>query len=161
MMLELTAEQRRVVEGQGGRPVEVVDPATRRAYVLIPREEFERVRPLLDDAPPAANPPEAPSFEIPPGIRRSQEAFWRELPELLKQRKLRKRWVCYHGDERVGIAKSATELVQECLRRGIKRTEFYVGWIEPRPVPPWEPEVIEESLFEFTDEAQTLPPAAP
>jgi hypothetical protein len=138
-----------LLNGQNGGPIEVVDPDTQRTYMLVTREQFEKVCSLLDDA--ASAPVSQLSLEIPPGIRRSQEAFWRDLPELLKQRKLRGRWVYYFGDERVGIAKRMTPLVQQCLARGIERKEFYVGYIEELPTPPWEPTVLEESLFEAVD----------
>jgi hypothetical protein len=38
----------------------------------------------------------------------------------------RGKWVCYHGDERIGFGKTQTELVEECLRRGLARDEFVV-----------------------------------
>jgi hypothetical protein len=151
MPLELTEQQRRMVEGEAGQPVEVVDPDTQRTYFLIGSEQFEKVRPFLDDAPQPATPSDAGSVAISPEMLRSQHAFWRDLPELLKQRKLRKRWVCYCGDERIGIAKTKTELVQRCLLRGLQRGQFYVGWIEERFTPPWEPTELEVSLFEATD----------
>ena len=38
---------------------------------------------------------------IPPMVAKSQEAFRRELPELLKNHY--GQWVAYHGDERLGL----------------------------------------------------------
>lgn len=75
MPLELTEAQRRAVADQGCRPVEVIDPATQRTYYLIEREQLEKVRPALDE-PPRAEPADL-AAQIPPGIRKSQEAFWR------------------------------------------------------------------------------------
>src|SRR5258708_110070 len=75
---------------------------------------------------------------IPPGIRKSQEAFWRDLPELLPMRSRKREWVAYHGDERIGFGRTRTELCQECLRRGINDDEYYVGRIEPHWHAPWE-----------------------
>jgi hypothetical protein len=83
------------------------------------------------------------SFDIPPGIRRSQEAFWRDLPELLQIPKHRDNWVAYEGDKRIGIAHSKTELVREIIRRGIARDVYYIGIIQPQDLAPWEPEEIE------------------
>ncbi len=157
MILQLTEQQRQMVAEQAGRPIDVIDPDTQHAYVLIARDQFEKVRSMLDESPQSPSPSQA-SFEIPPGIRRSQEAFWRDLPNLLKQKKLIGRWVCYHGDEQIGVAKTDTELVQACLRRGLKRNEFYVGWINELPAPPWESFDLEESLFEaaeFDSQAQS------
>ncbi len=151
MILELTEQQRAMVKGQGGRPVEIVDPDTQRTYMLVALEEFERVRPLLSEPAPGVASGSQLSFEIPPGIRRSQEAFWRELPGLLKERKLRGQLACYHGDERIGIARDDVELYGRCRDRGLKQNEFYIGYIEDRALPPWESEVLEESLFEAVD----------
>jgi hypothetical protein len=148
MTLELTLQQRQLVKEQDGRPVEIVDPDTQRSYMLVARELFERARPMLDNLPPAPASSGQRSIEIPPGIRRSQEAFWRDLQDLLKQRSWRGQWVCYCGDERIGIAKTKTKLVWRCLKRGLDRREFYVGYIEERFAPPWETTVLEESLFE-------------
>ena len=69
---------------------------------------------------------------IPPGIRRSNEAFYRDLPELLKNKKLFRRWVAYHGDERIGIARDPGVLYEECERRGLKQEEFAVCCIIPK-----------------------------
>lgn len=89
-------------------------------------------------------PPTAPCFEVAPGILRSQQAFWRDLPELLKNKSNHGKWVCYHGDEQVGIARTKRELIQECLRRGFKDDEYDFEVIEPRDSPPWEPEEVED-----------------
>lgn len=44
-MIELTAEQRHELETQ---PTEVLDPQTNQVYVLIRKEQFERIQDLLD-----------------------------------------------------------------------------------------------------------------
>jgi hypothetical protein len=94
-----------------------------------------------DHRPPDAGPqppPEGPrgaADEIPPGIQRSLAAFRRDLPTLLADKKLYRCWVAYHGDERIGIARSADELYRECFRRGLKREDFVVCWIMPE-IPP-------------------------
>ena len=64
-----------------------------------------------------------------PAIRKSIEAFRRDLPELLKS--YPGKWVAYHGDERVGIGKTETELYQRCFARGLTRDDFIVGFTEP------------------------------
>jgi hypothetical protein len=142
MPLELNEQQRRVVEEQAGRPVEVIDPNTRRAYVLIAQEQYDRVRSILQSEPVSEAPTEL-SREVPPGIRRSQEAFWSDLPQLLKQNHLRGQWVCYAGGERIGIAPTEAALIQKCLRRGLRDDEFDLDVIEPHALPPWESETIE------------------
>ena len=68
---------------------------------------------------------------ISPLMKRSQAAFHRDLPELLKMKGRFRQWVAYQGDQRIGFAKTKTELYQACLRRGLRRGEFVVRSIEP------------------------------
>ena len=98
-----------------------------------------KARQVLDVPDPSAS---GATFEIPPGIRCSQEAFWRDLPELLKNKKNRGKWVCYHGEERLGIAAREEPLLRECLRRGIPDDAYHLDVIEPQAIPPWEPEDV-------------------
>ena len=80
------------------------------------------------------SPPGPPlNCEIPPMIARSQAAFRRDLPQLLKERPWQ--WVAYHGEERIGVAKSNTELYQHCLARGLDWDQFVVRSIEPEDLP--------------------------
>jgi hypothetical protein len=96
---------------------------------------------LPADPRPGEAPPQPPAEgagftdEIPPGIQRSQAAFRRDLPQLLANKKLYRRWVAYHGDERIGIARDPLELYKECSRRELKRDEFVVRCIMPE-IPP-------------------------
>ncbi len=162
--LELTEEQRRQLAASAGAPVQVRDPENNRSYMLVPNEPMtisdftpEQLRRIKDSG---FTPEEIlqtithsaeTSYEVHPMMLQSQKAFWRDLPELLKQRRLRGKWVCYHGDERIGIAKTGTELVQTCRERGVSDDEFHLDRIEDHPLPPWEAEEIEQSLFEFED----------
>lgn len=158
--IHLTEQQRQAVEAEQGRPVEVVDPASKRVYFLVTAETFERVRTLLEE--PGPPPPPAPPAGMTPLMFRSQQAFWRDLPELLELRSRKRQWVAYHGNERIGFGETGTDLYQECFRRGLERGEFYVGLLEPRETPPWGPSEIEESLFECSDEPlpdDPFPPA--
>jgi hypothetical protein len=150
-MIELTPEQRQAAAQ--GEPVRVVDEATRNAYVLLRPEVFEQIT-------GASQPP--PAQEASPLIRpemlRSQKGFWRDLPELLKSRRNRGKWVAYHGDQRVGLGKTRTELYRHCLARGLRPGEFYIDIVEEAETPPWVPTPLEESLFEFTDDLSPRPP---
>jgi hypothetical protein len=139
MQIELTEFER--LQAQQGQPVDVIDARTNEPYILLTRQRFEQVRPMLT---PPAPPVEPPEQEIPEGIRISQEAYRRDLPELLKQKKLYRYWVAYHRNERIGVACTGKELLEKCLKRGLDDDEFYVGWIheygflvdeevEPRP----------------------------
>ena len=67
--------------------------------------------------------------EVAPLIEQAYSAFRRDLSQLLDERA--GQWVAYHGCRRVGIARTKTELYQECLRSGLKRGEFLVRSIEP------------------------------
>jgi hypothetical protein len=127
----LTDEQRK--ELTGPPPFRAIDPKTKKEYLLVPVEMFEQVRPMAANAAAEAK---EPLSEVPPGIQRSKEAFLRDLPELLANPKLDRWWAGYHLDQRVGIARTKTELVLEIERRGIRDDEWYVGLItehEPEP----------------------------
>jgi hypothetical protein len=150
-MIELTPQQREALDEYQGEPVRVVDPVTRDAYLLVRADVFERMTGGLQ-----LPLEEAISF-IAPAMLRAQKAFWRDLPELLKNKRIRGQWVAYHGDERVSIGRDDGELYRECLRRGLQRGEFYVDQICERETPPWVPDFLEQSLFEATDD----PPDAP
>jgi hypothetical protein len=100
-----------------------------------------------------------PNSEIPPLELQSQKAFWRDLPELLKMKRNRKKWAAYHGDERVAITGSDVDAYQECFRRGLKHEEFYVGKLVAAPdgIPPWGTFKSDWSLFEATVETHAEP----
>jgi hypothetical protein len=118
--MTITPEQRHEIERAGS--VRVEDPETHAAYVILKAEVFERMKPLLENGHDA----------IPEGIRRSQEAFFRDLPELLNDESLLGQCVAYCGDERIGIAASDEPLIREINRRGIKDDEFDLFVIRPQ-----------------------------
>jgi hypothetical protein len=107
----------------------------------VAQEQYERVRSLLEQ--PTAPEPSQPDFEVAQGILRSQQAFWRDLPELLKNKRNRNKWVCYHGDERIGIAKSDVPLIKECLRRNLPDDSYDLFVIREHDLAPWEVEEVE------------------
>jgi hypothetical protein len=65
MKLELTDQQEEAVKN--GRTVEVVDPGTAKVFVILAREQYDRVRPFLEGSPVqspcAPRPPAAPAEE--------------------------------------------------------------------------------------------------
>jgi hypothetical protein len=73
---------------------------------------------------PEAQPPLAP-----PIVLEAQEAFRRDLPELLKER--HGQWVAYHGARRVGFGASKAALWRECLQQGLE--DFLVCRVWPMP----------------------------
>ena len=125
MQIELT-EQERILVHQG-QAVDVIDALTKEAYILLARHRFEQVRSILASSEPPA---ESLQREIPEGIRISQEAYRRALPELLKQKKLFRHWVAYQRQEHLGVARSGQALRKECYQRGLGPGEFFVGWID-------------------------------
>jgi hypothetical protein len=145
-MIELNPEQRQAMTQ--GQPVRIIDPETQDAYVLFRAVDFARLEGSLP------RPVEEPPPEIAPMMLRSMQAFWRELPELLKKRRNRGKWAAYHGEERVAISRSDVDAYQECFRRGLKRGEFYVGWLKEDPdgIPPWGTVECDWSLYEVTDD---------
>src|SRR5438445_12609562 len=130
MKIELNDEQQQAV--QQGQPVEIVDPNTDRAYLVIAREAYEPGRALHNQPPSPVSGEDTGG--IPPGILRSQQAFWYDLPELLKTKRNHGKWVCYHGDQRVGIAGTKTELLRDIHQRNICRGEYYLAVIRHREI---------------------------
>jgi hypothetical protein len=139
--IELTDAQRHALQAEQGEPIDGVDPATQQRYVLLAREQYERVRALLEQGT-GRELPAAPSG-VPTGILRSQQAFWRDLPDLLTNKRNHGKWVCYHGDERIGIANSDVPLLRKCLRRGIPDDQYDLFVVKPRDIPPWQPEEVD------------------
>jgi hypothetical protein len=65
----------------------------------------------------------------PPEILAAEVTYYRELPELLKER--RGQWVAYYGSRRLGFATTEDALWQECERQGYR--DFYVRRVESEP----------------------------
>src|SRR4051794_28476621 len=113
-MIELTDDQRRAIAEAGDTPPTVVDGTT--TYRLVRAEVFDQMSKAAQ-----------PKFEPPEGIRRSRTAIRRDLPDLLRSKG---QFVCYRGDERVGIGDYVT-LMRECNRRGFRDDEFVIELIGP------------------------------
>jgi hypothetical protein len=149
-MIELSPEQRQVLAGPG--PARILDPETNQTYVLISADLYERLRPVLKEQSAV------PVAEVPAGIRRSQEALRRDLPQLLENRRLRGRWIAYHGDERIGIAGDKFTLLRECIRRGFADDEYYIGMITPSELV--EEEELTERCYVDSEEDLTSEPGS-
>jgi hypothetical protein len=144
MHFELSEQERTLA--QQGHPIDIIDPQTAEAYVLITRDRFEPMRALLAQHAERAA---VADVQIPEGIRCSQEAFRRALPRLLQQTPFLRHWVAYHRDEQIGIARMGQTLYDECSRRGLKDDEFYVGWIDACEL--IEEEEIEPRLHHYVE----------
>jgi hypothetical protein len=142
-MTTLTAEQRREIEKAGDEPVRIEDPETHATYILIKSEVYDRIKP-----PSETRYENLRTEPVPEGIRRSREAFLRDLPELLARKRLRGSWVLYHGDERIGIWRNPQKMTREWIKRDLKVDEIYYGVIEPHSE---EDHEIETSLFEYEE----------
>jgi hypothetical protein len=130
-MIGLTPEHRRLVEQAGDQPVRLEDTEIHQAYVLMRADVYERVRDVIE-------PRSGEELHVPDGIRKSQEAFFRDLPELLNDRRLRAKYVAYHGDERVKIGRSEVEVIRECLRPALRADRYDVFVIRPQSSEPEE-----------------------
>jgi hypothetical protein len=116
----ITPEQRHEIEQVGA--IRLEDAETHAAYVILKAEVYERLKPIIENG----------HEEIPEGIHRSQDAFLRDLPELLKDESLLGQCVAYCGDERIGIAPSDEPLIREINRRGLQDNEFDLFVIKPQ-----------------------------
>jgi hypothetical protein len=152
--IELTDAQRQALQADPGKLVDVIDPTTQQHYVLLAQADYERVRALLEQGGPE---PDDVAAEVSPGTLRSQQAFWRDLPALLRDKRHCGQWVAYHGDEQIGIATTKTELIREVLRRGIPRDDYYVGRIQPQSLAPWETVEVEPIDPRHLDEGPPQP----
>ena len=51
MAAKLSEELQRAVKEQGNGPIEVVDPGSEQVYFLIPKEQYDRLKPLFEPEP--------------------------------------------------------------------------------------------------------------
>ena len=83
--------------------------------------------------PEAASPDDSPPVELPgmeTPLARSQTAYEKDLPELLKSHP--GAWVAYADGKQVRIAKNPTELYRHCLNDlGLTHDRFVVSRIVP------------------------------
>jgi len=49
MSITLTPDQQQALDNEERRPQRVVDPRTDTAYVLVPEDEYEAMREILED----------------------------------------------------------------------------------------------------------------
>ena len=70
----MTDDQRQALQGESGIPIEIIDPATNKRYVLLDRTQFAGVRSPLEQG--VEHQSREVDLAVPPGILRSQQAFW-------------------------------------------------------------------------------------
>lgn len=88
-----------------------------------PQPQGQAATPPLDEAAPLVQ----ENWGDNPIYARSHDAYYRNLLDLLKKHE--SKWVAYHGDECIGIARTQTELWHRCIHRGLKPGEFYIDFI--------------------------------
>lgn len=140
-MIELTEQQRS--ELAGPQPVQVVDPVTKEIFVLLRSDEYARIMKTEKIEPDIDR-----QFQVPDGIRISQETFLRDLPDLMANPKICDHWVLYHRTDRVGVAANPEKLRREIRRRGIPQGEYFMGVICHHEPDPEEIEPIHPHHFE-------------
>jgi|GEM_PF-7105520 len=128
MSPQASAELVAAVNAANGQPIRVADPDSNRVYV-VQCVEVESKEPE----------PPGPVETIPAGIRAAQEAFWTALPTMLKDRKLRGKWVVFSPEGLIGVSHSTVE-VHNLLAADWERR--YADRVEPMEQPPWVPELV-------------------
>lgn len=121
--IELTEQQSRALRDHP-TDLDVRDPATGKTYRLT-------ATPPIDE------------YQLPAGVLTSMRAYWADLPGLLADRKTRKKWVLYHGSERIDVATEPRVLSRLVEAKGYPAKTCFIGRIEPQDTPPWVPEEIE------------------
>jgi hypothetical protein len=71
-------------------------------------------------------------------IRLTQEAFFRELPEMLQNPKLRGKWVAYHRGQRVNVGARQRDRIDEVNRLDLTDDDVCTFIIEPQSPEPEE-----------------------
>lgn len=142
-MPELSEELRRELQLAGDAPLRLVDPETRREYVLVPAEQYE--------VPRSDNESSNIDWTIPEGIRQSMAAIRRALPKLLASWWTRGKWVCYHRDVRIGVGRDYFALQKECIKLGLADDEYVIARIAPAAGSE-EIEEVDRTFVEFDEE---------
>jgi hypothetical protein len=146
--MKLTHDQ--IEAMQRGEPVTIPSPELGSDIVLLRREEFERLRQAVEPNEQNSLAHDAPT-ELAPGVRRAKEAFLRDLPNLLPDRRFARRWALYHLEQRRFMAATKEEAVREALRLNLPDDEIYFARVSSHGEGPVE---VDPSLFEF-DEASS------
>ena len=68
---------------------------------------------------------------VAPAILRGRDAFLRDLPGLLADPKYDRWSVAYVGNERIALSPSQRNVIAECLKRGLKDDEYFIGMVVP------------------------------
>lgn len=80
--------------------------------------------PTSEAAPEPGNPNGTGASDVHPVVQRGQEAFRREVLELLGNHS--RDWVAYHGDRRLGFSRLKITLLLKGMLQGIPRREMFI-----------------------------------
>ena len=144
MTLELSQQQRQAVQDRTGEGrCEVIDPDTRCAYVLLAREQYERMHPLLESVREPTQRLAEVASGIPPRCPPiPADILAQPLPPSNPTEATRAVGVLLREMSGSGLGLTHG-LIRECGRRGILDDAFYLGRIHPQGCSPWEPEDVE------------------
>ena len=68
---------------------------------------------------------------VAPAILCGRDAFLADLPSLLANPKYDRWSVAYVGNERIALSPSQRNVIAECLKRGLKDDEYFIGMVVP------------------------------
>ncbi|MCI0700652.1 MAG: hypothetical protein L0241_06185 [Planctomycetia bacterium] len=75
--------------------------------------------------------PSSPEPVVPEGIQRARAAFLRDFPRLIADRRMRGKYVCYHGDTLISVSKDYWALIREAITRKIPEDAYLVFQVVP------------------------------
>jgi hypothetical protein len=136
MSIELTEEQRDQLKKQPNKAITVVDSETKEVFVLMQPETY---RILISQQQPNGKVVVDYTVGLPPipeGLRKSREAFLRDLPRLLQDERFKEKWVLYRGEKRLAVASTHDELMDACEKHGLQAGEYWtdkVVYHQPEP----------------------------
>jgi hypothetical protein len=78
-----------------------------------------------------ATEPKSAEIEVPEGVRKARAAFLRDYPALHADRKIRGRYVIYHQDRRVGVARTYRAAIDEVNRLNLPDGEYLIIEVSP------------------------------
>jgi hypothetical protein len=139
--MTITPEQKRAVDEAGELPVRVEDPETKRPYVIVREEVYDKLWTSFAADHSERSPQQIGELqpdEVPEGLRLAQEAFFRDLPVMLKDRNMLGKWVAYHRDQRIAVGRREGDVLAEVVCRKIPGDEFCTFIVRPQSPAPEE-----------------------
>ena len=111
--MTISPELRQALEEAKGEPLRIEDPENQAAYVVVKADAYAKMRAISNREDGEESRPN----QVSEGIRLAQDAFFRDLPTMLGDRKLKGKWVLYHRERRIAAAPKERDLIAEVIRR--------------------------------------------